>query len=133
VIEAPRPPSANSNREPGARSTKTVGAAWRRSWERAIPFFAFPPEVRKIIYTTNAIESLHMRLRTIIKTRGHFPSDAVMKRLWLSLRNTGQDQVRAGAESISAFRVHAHYFTLLASPPFRRLYTRFARWTFRPR
>lgn len=53
-----------------------------------IPFFAYPPEVRKIIYTTNAIESLRMRLRKIIKTRGHFPSDeAASKLIYLTLGN----------------------------------------------
>lgn len=52
------------------------------------PFFAYPPEVRKIIYTTNAIESLHMQLRKIVKNRGHFPSDeAATKLLYLALRN----------------------------------------------
>ena len=49
----------------------TVVAAWRRAWTRVVPFFAFPPDVRRIIYTTNAIESVHARLRKIIKTRGH--------------------------------------------------------------
>ena len=52
-----------------------VAAAWRRAWDRVIPFFAFPPEVRRVIYTTNAIEILNARLRKIIKTRGQFPSD----------------------------------------------------------
>jgi hypothetical protein len=53
-----------------------------------IPFFAYPPEVRTIIYTTNAIESLHMPLRKIVKNRGHFPSDeAATKLLFLALRN----------------------------------------------
>jgi putative transposase len=66
----------------------TIAAAWRRVWSRVIPFFAFPPEVRRIIYTTNAIESLHMQLRKIIKSRGHFPSDeAASKLIWLALRN----------------------------------------------
>ena len=52
------------------------------------PFFAYPPEVRRIIYTTNAIESLHMQLRKIVKNRGHFPSDeAATKLLYLALRN----------------------------------------------
>jgi len=49
----------------------TISGLWRRAWEHVTPFFAFPPEVRRIIYTTNAIESVHMRLRKIIKTRGH--------------------------------------------------------------
>jgi putative transposase len=66
----------------------TIAAAWRRAWVRVIPFFAFPPEVRRILYTTNVIESLHMQLRKIIKTRGHFPNDAAAtKLLWLALRN----------------------------------------------
>ena len=50
----------------------TVVAAWRRAWDRVIPFFAFPAEIRRVIYTTNAIESVNARLRKIIKTRGHF-------------------------------------------------------------
>ena len=54
----------------------TVVASWRRAWDRVIPFFAFPPEVRRVIYTTNAIESLNARLRKIIKTRGTSPATA---------------------------------------------------------
>ena len=70
----------------------TVAAAWRRAWDKVIPFFAFPPEVRKVIYTTNAIESVNARLRKIIKTRGHFPSDdAATKLIWLALRNITAD------------------------------------------
>lgn len=61
-----------------------------------IPFFAFPPEVRRVIYTTNAIESVNARLRKIIKTRGHFPSDdAATKLIWLALRNITIDWGRA--------------------------------------
>src|SRR5574343_35153 len=70
----------------------TVTAAWRRAWDRVIPFFTFPPEVRRVVYTTNAIESVHSRLRKIIKTRGHFPSDdAASKLIWLALRNITAD------------------------------------------
>ncbi len=70
----------------------TVPAMWRRQWQQVIPFFAYPPEVRTIIYTTNAIESLHMRLRKIVKNRGHFPSDeAATKLLFLALRNIEKD------------------------------------------
>jgi len=59
---------------------------WRENWERVIPFFAFPEEVRKIVYTTNAVESLHMSLRKIIKTRGSFPTEeAAFKLLYLAL------------------------------------------------
>jgi putative transposase len=66
----------------------TVVAAWRRAWTRVIPFFAFPPEIRRVIYTTNALESVHAQLRKIIKTRGHFPNDeAATKLIWLALRN----------------------------------------------
>jgi putative transposase len=74
----------------------TVVALWRRAWDRVIPFFAFPPAVRRIIYTTNAIESVNARLRKIIKTRGHFPSDeAAAKLIWLALRNITADWSRA--------------------------------------
>jgi len=66
----------------------TVVASWRRAWVHVIPFFAFPPDVRRLIYTTNALESVHRQLRKIIKTRGHFPNDdAATKLLWLALRN----------------------------------------------
>ena len=65
----------------------SVVASWRRAWDKVIPFFAFPPAVRKVVYTTNAIESINARLRKIIKTRGHFPSDdAASKLIWLALR-----------------------------------------------
>jgi transposase-like protein len=77
----------------------TIAQSWRRSWQHVIPFFAFPPEVRRVIYTTNVIESLHMQLRKIIKTRGHFPSDeAAIKLLWLALRNILADKVRSAKE-----------------------------------
>jgi transposase-like protein len=69
-----------------------VIASWRRAWPQVIPFFAFPPEVRRVIYTTNALESVHARLRKILKTRGHFPTDeAATKRIWLALRNITRD------------------------------------------
>lgn len=62
--------------------------SWRRVWEKVIPFFAYPLEIRKIIYTTNAIESLHMQLRKVLKNRGHFPSDeAATKLIYLAIRN----------------------------------------------
>jgi putative transposase len=66
----------------------TISQSWRRNWERVIPFFIYPHEIRKIIYTTNAIESLNMTLRKIIKNRGHFPSDeSATKLIYLALRN----------------------------------------------
>jgi putative transposase len=68
------------------RQYPAIGKLWREHWERVIPFFDFPPEVRKVVYTTNAVESLHMSLRKIIKTRGSFPSEeAGLKLLYLAL------------------------------------------------
>jgi putative transposase len=62
---------------------------WRENWEHVIPFFAFPEEIRKVVYTTNAVESLHMNLRKIIKTRGSFPTEeAAIKLLYLALTKT---------------------------------------------
>ncbi len=66
----------------------TISQSWRRNWERVTPFFIFPHEIRKIIYTTNAIESLNMTLRKIIKNRGRFPSDeSATKLIYLALKN----------------------------------------------
>ena len=65
-----------------------IAQAWRRQWPQVVPFFAFPHEVRLIIYTTNAIESLHMQVRKVVKNRGHFPNDeAARKLIFLALRN----------------------------------------------
>lgn len=86
----------------------TIADSWRRAWEHVIPFFAFPPEVRRVIYTTNVIESLHMQLRKIIKNRGHFPSDeAATKLLWLALRNVLRKAVRSTREWKSAMNQFA--------------------------
>ena len=76
-----------------------IGASWRRNWERVIPFFAYPQEVRRVLYTTNAIESLNMQLRKITKNRGHFPNDeAATKLLYLALRNVTAKWKNAGRE-----------------------------------
>lgn len=81
---------------PWGKKFPTVVASWRRAWTHVIPFFAFPPEVRRVIYTTNAIESVNARLRKILKTRGHFPTDdAATKLIWLALRNITEDWGRA--------------------------------------
>ena len=65
-----------------------IGQSWRRNWSRLIPFFDYPPEIRKVIYTTNAIESVNMSLRKLTKNRGSFPSDeALLKLFFLALRN----------------------------------------------
>jgi putative transposase len=74
-------------------------ATWENAWERFIPFLAFPPELRRIIYTTNSIESLNYQLRKIIKNRGHFPNDdAVVKLLWLAIRDIEDKRARARAK-----------------------------------
>jgi putative transposase len=98
------------------RKFPTVVAAWRRAWDRVIPFFAFPPAVRRVIYTTNAIESINARLRKIIKSRGHFPSDdAATKLIWLALRNITADWGRAAhnwKEAMNQFAIlYADRFT----------------------
>ena len=81
---------------PWGQRFPTVAASWRRAWSNVIPFFAFPPAVRRVIYTTNSIESVNAQLRKIIKTRGHFPSDeAAGKLIWLALRNITADWGRA--------------------------------------
>jgi putative transposase len=69
----------------------TIGKLWRRHWAGVVPLFAFPEEIRKAIYTTNAVESLNMSLRKIIKTRASFPSEeAALKLLYLALKNVAQ-------------------------------------------
>ena len=67
---------------------QAIGRVWKENWSRVIPLFEFPAEIRRVMYTTNAVESPHMSLRRIIKTRGSFPSEeAAMKLLYLALRN----------------------------------------------
>ncbi|QKL55745.1 IS256 family transposase [Ralstonia solanacearum] len=101
------------------RRYPSVAASWRRAWDRVIPFFTFPPAVRKVIYTTNAIESVNASLRKIIKTRGHFPSDdAATKLLWLVLRNITADWSRAAHDWKSAM----NQFAILYEERFTRPY-----------
>jgi transposase-like protein len=81
---------------PWGQRFPTIVKMWRQAWEHVIPFFAFPPAVRRVIYTTNALESVHARVRKVIKTRGHFPTDeAATKLIWLALRNITADWLRA--------------------------------------
>lgn len=69
----------------------TISPAWRRNWERVVPFLAYPQEIRKVIYTTNAIESVNRGLRKIIKNRGSFPNDeSALKLIYLALGNISQ-------------------------------------------
>ncbi len=66
----------------------TVMTAWRRAWPQVIPFFAFPPDIRRTLYTTNALENVNRQIRKATKTRGHFPNDeAAIKLIWLAIRN----------------------------------------------
>ncbi|WP_177205074.1 IS256 family transposase [Burkholderia sp. WP9] len=89
----------------------TIVQSWRRAWENVTPFFVFPPDIRRVVYTTNAIESLNMQLRKIIKTRGHFPNDeAAIKLLWLALRNVLNKSVRTAFDWSSAMNQFAILF-----------------------
>jgi putative transposase len=82
----------------GKRYPATV-ATWENAWQRFIPFLAFPPELRRIIYTTNSIESLNYQLRKIIKNRGHFPDDdAAIKLLWLAIGDIEDKRARRRAK-----------------------------------
>ena len=96
----------------------TIVKSRRRAWAQVIPFYAYLLELRRIYSTTNAIQSLHMQLRKIIKTRGHFPTDeAATKLIWLALRNVMKNRSRGAREldqrdeSVRALRGN-----LIASP-----------------
>jgi putative transposase len=86
-----------------------IAKSWRNNWTRVIPFFAHPPEIRKVIYTTNAIESLNMSLRKVTKARGSFPNDeAVSKLLYLALRNIAKKwtmPVHAWKDALNRFAI----------------------------
>ena len=85
-----------------------IGRLWNEQWERVIPFFAFTPEIRKVIYTTNAVESLHMSLRKVIKNRGSFPNeDSALKLLYLALRNASAkwQTVQGWREALNQFEI----------------------------
>ena len=87
---------------------KAIGKLWKENWERVIPFYAFPDEVRKVIYTTNAVEALNRGLRKIIKNRGSFPSEeAALKLLYLALQNMSQkwETVQHWREALNQFEI----------------------------
>jgi len=84
--------SSVKSEEKWAGKYASIAPAWRRAWQEVIPFFAFDPAIRKIIYTTNAIESLNRVIRKSIKTRGSFPTDdAATKLIYLAIRNFEKD------------------------------------------
>ncbi|MDJ0338447.1 transposase [Cryobacterium sp. PH31-O1] len=77
----------------------TAVKTFEDAWERFTPFLAFPPELRRVIYTTNSIESLNFQLRKVTKNRGHFPNDdAVIKMLWLAICNIEDKRARDRAK-----------------------------------
>jgi putative transposase len=93
-------------------SHPTIAKSWRNNWERIIPLFSYPQEIRKAIYTTNAIESLNMSLRKVTKNRGHFPSDeAMFKLLYLALKNIAKKwtmPVRDWKSALNQFSIIFH-------------------------
>ena len=77
---------------PWGRKYAAIGQSWRRAWGEVVPFYAFPLEVRRLLYTTNAIEALNAKLRRAVRARGHFPSDdAALKLLFLALNRTEKE------------------------------------------
>lgn len=99
------------------RKYPNIAPMWRRAWEHVIPFLAYPPEVRRVIYTTNALESVNMQLRKIIKNRGHFPSDeAAFKLLYLAIRNIVKDWTKPPVQWRSAMNQFAIVFGDRFSP-----------------
>jgi putative transposase len=86
-----------------------IGQAWRSAWEHVTPFMAFPPEVRRVIYTTNAIEALNRQLRKAVKTKGHFPTeDAARKLIYLAIQNAVPQwtRTRGWTKALLAFKIH---------------------------
>ena len=86
-----------------------ITQAWLDSWEYVTPFLAFPPEVRRVIYTTNAIEALNRQLRKAVKTKGHFPTeDAARKLLYLAIQNAvpAWTRTRNWTTALLAFKIH---------------------------
>jgi putative transposase len=93
-------------------SHPTIARSWRNNWERIIPLFSYPDDIRKAIYTTNAIESLNMTLRKVTKNRGHFPSDeAMFKLLYLALKNIAKKwtmPIRDWKSALNQFSIMFH-------------------------
>ena len=82
-----------------ARQYPAIAPSWRRAWSEVIPFLDYPPEVRRLIYTTNAIEALNSKIRRAVRTRGHFPSDeAAAKLIYLALNATSPEWKRSVRE-----------------------------------
>jgi putative transposase len=89
----------------------SISQIWRRNWDQVSPFYAYPAEIRKVIYTTNAVESLNMSLRKVIKTRGSFPNEeAAMKLLFLALERVAKKWTRPVQDWKSALNQFAILF-----------------------
>ncbi len=92
-----------------------VIAVWQRVWDQFVPFLQFPPEIRRVIYTTNQIESINYQLRKVTKNRGHFPNDdAAVKLLYLALRNINPERggdlatgTYAWKQALNAFAINS--------------------------
>jgi putative transposase len=86
-----------------------ITTTWREAWEHVIPFLAFPPDVRRVVYTTNSIEALHRQIRKTIKTRGHFPTeDAARKLIYLSIINAQKSwrSTYNWSAALLSFKIH---------------------------
>jgi len=116
IYQAPTVEMAEKNLDAFAAkwdaSHPTIARSWRNNWERIIPLFSYPTEIRKAIYTTNAIESLNMSLRKVTKNRGHFPSDeAMFKLLYLALKNIAKKwtmPIRDWKSALNQFSIMFH-------------------------
>jgi len=88
---------------PWGRKYAAIGPSWRRAWSEVVPFYAFPAEGRRMLYTTNAIEALNAKLRSAVRTRGHFPTDeAALKLLYLVVNRTEKEWTMPPRESAMA-------------------------------
>ena len=120
TVEAALAALAEFEQGPWGQRYAPIAQAWRRAWDRVIPFFMFPPAIRKVIYTTNAIESINAQLRRAVKTRGHFPSDeAATKLLWLVLRNVTEGWGSATHDWKAAMNQFAIIYAERFTDPYR--------------
>jgi len=116
IYQAPTVEMAEKNLDAFAAkwdaSHPTIARSWRNNWERIIPLFSYPTDIRKAIYTTNAIESLNMSLRKVTKNRGHFPNDeAMFKLLYLALKNIAKKwtmPIRDWKSALNQFSIMFH-------------------------
>jgi len=119
AVDAPAAEVALGTFEAGFWGQKypAIGMAWRRVWSEVIPFFAFPTDVRRLIYTTNAIEALNSKLRRAVRARGHFPTDeAALKLLYLVLNRTEKEWIMPPRE----WSMAKAQFAVLFGQRFRR-------------